>query len=124
IQTIIVFGSAGIYVAFQMIVLGALVARARGWKPSGAFRLGIWAYPVNVAALAYGVLAIINMVWPRAPQDPWYRNYGMIVGTGIVLAVGFLYAALFRPYDHGDAPAGDAHLAHLGAKLPAESGIK
>ncbi|MFZ0481155.1 MAG: APC family permease [Terriglobales bacterium] len=118
IQTIIVFGSAGIYVAFQMIVLGALIARAKGWKPSGAFRLGVWAYPVNVAALTYGVLAIVNMVWPRAPQDPWYRNYGMIVGTTIVLAVGFLYAALFRPYDHGDAPAGDAHLAHLRARSP------
>jgi amino acid transporter len=122
IRTIIVFGSAGIYVAFQMIVLGALIARAKGWKPSGAFRLGAWAWPVNLAALAYGVLAILNMVWPRAPQDPWYRNYGMIVGTGIVLATGVFYAAVFRPYDHGDAPAGDAHLAHLRTPLPAESG--
>src|ERR1700675_4873709 len=33
IKTIIVFGSAAIYVAFQMIVLGALIARAKGWKP-------------------------------------------------------------------------------------------
>ncbi len=114
IRTIIVFGSAGIYVAFQMIVLGALMARAKGWKPSGAFRLGVWAWPVNVAALVYGVLAILNMVWPRAPQDPWYRNYGMIVGTAVVLGSGLLYAALFRPYDHLDAPEGDAHLAHLG----------
>jgi amino acid transporter len=121
IRTIIVFGSAGIYVAFQMIVLGALMARAKGWKPSGAFRLGVWAWPVNLAALAYGVLAIINMVWPRAPQDPWYRNYGMIVGTVGVLGVGLLYALLFRPYDHIDAPEGDAHLAHLDRPLPAES---
>jgi amino acid transporter len=113
IRTIIVFGSAGIYVAFQMIVLGALIARYRGWKPSGAFRLGIWAWPVNLAALTYGVLAIINMVWPRTPQDPWYRNYGMIVGTAVVVGAGALYALIFRPYDHGDAPAGDAHLAHL-----------
>lgn len=120
IKTIIVFGSAGIYVAFQMIVLGALVARWKGWKPSGAFRLGVWAWPVNLAALAYGVLAIVNMVWPRTPQDPWYRNYGMLVGTAVVLASGAIYALLFRPYDHVDAPEGDAHLAHLGAPLPAE----
>src|SRR5580700_6048854 len=113
IKTIIVFGSAGIYVAFQMIVLGALIARYRGWKPSGAFRLGVWAWPVNLAALTYGVLAIINMVWPRTPQDPWYCNYGMIVGTAVVVGAGALYALIFRPYDHGDAPAGDAHLAHL-----------
>jgi amino acid transporter len=120
IKTIIVFGSAGIYVAFQMIVLGALVARAKGWKPAGAFRLGVWAWPVNLAALAYGVLAIVNMVWPRTPQDPWYRNYGMIVGTAAVLGTGLLYAALFRPYDRVEAPEGDAHLAHLDVSLPSE----
>ncbi|MBI3474686.1 MAG: amino acid permease [Acidobacteria bacterium] len=121
IKTIIVFGSAGIYVAFQMIVLGALVARAKGWKPSGAFRLGVWAWPVNLAALTYGVLAIVNMVWPRTPQDPWYRNYGMLVGTVFVLVSGLLYALLFKPYDRIDAPEGDAHLAHLGAPLVGES---
>jgi len=115
IQTIIAFGAAGIYVAFQMIVFGALVARAKGWRPSGAFRLGAWAWPVNLAALTYGVLAIINMVWPRTPSDPWYRNYGMIVGTAAVFTVGFLYASIFRPYDRVDAPEGDAHLAHLDA---------
>jgi hypothetical protein len=93
-----------------MIVLGALIARAKGWKPSGAFRLGFWAWPVNLAALSYGVLAFVNMVWPRAPQDPWYRNYGMIVGTVVVFATGLVYAVVFRPYNHGDAPAGDAHL--------------
>jgi amino acid transporter len=117
IKTIIVFGSAGIYVAFQMIVLGALIARAKGWMPSGEFRLGVWAWPVNLAALAYGVLAIINMVWPRTPQDPWYRNYGMIVGTVAVVGSGLLYAILFRPYDRLEAPEGDAHLAHLGREV-------
>lgn len=121
IRTIIVFGSAGIYVAFQMIVLGALMARAKGWKPSGAFRLGVWAWPVNLAALTYGVLAIFNMVWPRTPQDPWYRNYGMIVGTVAVIASGLVYALLFRPYDRIEAPEGDAHLAHLGDALPAQN---
>jgi amino acid transporter len=113
VETIVVSSAAGIYVAFQMIVLAALIARAKGWKPSGAFRLGIWAWPVNLAALTYGVLAIINMVWPRTPQDPWYRNYGMIVVWVIVFAIGLFYAVLFRPYDRGDAAEGDAHLVHL-----------
>ena len=123
VETIVVSSAAGIYIAFQMIVLAALIARARGWKPQGAFRLGIWAWPVNLAALTYGVLAIINMTWPRSPQDPWYSNYGMIVVWVVVVVIGLFYAALFRPYDHGDAPAGDAHLAHLGTPLPAESNL-
>jgi hypothetical protein len=69
---------------------------------------------VNLAGFAYGVLAIINMTWPRAPQDPWYSNYGMIVVWVVMFVIGLLYAALSRPYDHGDAPAGDAPYVHLG----------
>lgn len=121
VETIVVSSAAGIYIAFQMIVLGALIARARGWKPRGAFRLGSLAWPINLAALTYGVLAIINMGWPRSPQDPWYSNYGMIVVWVAVVAIGLLYAALFRPYDHGDAPAGDAHVAHVRVSVPAET---
>ena len=121
VQTIVVSASGGIYIAFQMIVLAALIARAKGWKPNGSFRLGAWGWPVNLAAFAYGVSAIINMMWPRSPQDPWYRNYGMIVVWVIVFAIGILYAAMFRPYDHGDAPEGDAHLVHLNTRQPAGS---
>jgi hypothetical protein len=83
--------------------------------------LGAWGWPVNLAAFAYGVSAIINMMWPRSPQDPWFRNYGMIVVWVIVFAIGILYAAVLRPYDHGDAPEGDAHLVHLNTRQPAGS---
>jgi amino acid transporter len=110
VQTIVVSAADGIYIAFQMIVLAALIARARGWKPSGVFHLGGWGWPVNLAAFTYGVLAIINMMWPRSPGTPWYNNYGMIVVWISIVVIGIFYAALFRPYDHGDAPAGDAYL--------------
>lgn len=113
IATIISFAAAGIYIAFQMIVLGALVARAKGWKPAGAFRLGAWAVPVNLVALLFGVSAIIDMLWPRSPQDPWYSNYGMLVGTAVVVLSGLLYMTIARPYDRGQTPAGDAHCMHI-----------
>ena len=112
VSTIISFASAGIYLAFQMVVLAALIARARGWQPAGPFTLGRWGWPVNVVALGYGVFAIIDMVWPRNPQDPWYSNYGMIVTTAGVIALGTLYMAAAKPYDRGQAPAGDAYLLH------------
>jgi amino acid transporter len=114
-NAIIVFGSAGIYVAFQMVVLAALIARAKGWKPSGEFQLGIWAWPVNLLAFAYGVCAFVVMVWPRAPNDPWYVNYGMIASTILVAGVGLLYLLLARPTRHSDAPAGDAARLHKAA---------
>ena len=110
ISTIISFAAAGIYIAFQMLVAGALIARAKGWKPAGPFTLGRWGWLVNIIALAYGLSAIVDMVWPRSPNDPWYSNYGMIVTAGGVLVLGTLYMVLAKPYDHGNAPAGDAHL--------------
>jgi amino acid transporter len=112
VSTIISFASAGIYIAFQMVVAGALFARARGWQPAGPFTLGRWGWPVNFVALAYGVFAIINMMWPRSPQDPWYSNYGMLASSAAVLALGILYMIMGRPYDRGQAPAGDAHRLH------------
>ena len=110
VRTIIVFGSAGIYVSFQMIVAGALIARAKGWKPSGPFRLNAWAWPVNSGALIYGILAITDMVWPRSPSDPWYLNYGMILTSAVAIGCGIAYMAIAKPYERGDAPAGDAPL--------------
>jgi len=109
VSTIISFAAVGIYIAFQMVVLGALYARAPGWRPGGPFTLGRWGLPVHLVALGYGIFAIINMLWPRSPQDPWYSNYGMMVTTVAVLVLGTLYMILARPYDHGNAPAGDAH---------------
>jgi len=110
IATIISFAALGIYVSFQMIVLAALLARLKGWRPAGPYTLGAWGVPVNVLALAYGVSAIINILWPRAPDQPWYIDYGMLVTTVGVVVLGGLYMVIAKPYERGNAPAGDAHL--------------
>ncbi len=109
IATIISFAAVGIYVSFQMIVLAALLARFKGWRPAGPFTLRGWGVPVNVLALGYGIAAIVNILWPRSPADPWYVNYGMLVTTIGVLIIGGLYMTLAKPYERGNAPAGDAH---------------
>jgi amino acid transporter len=108
IGTIVASAIIGIYAAFQMIVIGALSARLRGWRPSGAFTLGGWGLTVNLLGLAYGVAAIIDMLWPRTPDKPWYVNYGMSVTTLAIIGIGLFYMMLARPYDRGTAPAGDA----------------
>lgn len=101
VNTIISFASAGIYVAFQMVVGGAVYARTRGWKPKGSFQLGVWGWPVTLAALIYGVGAVVNMLWPRISPDaaagPWYINYSMLFTTGVVIAAG-LPVALFKKH--------------------------
>jgi hypothetical protein len=65
---------------------------------------------VNVLALGYGVAAIVNILWPRSPGDPWYVNYAMLVTTAGVLFLGAIYMLAAKPYERGSAPAGDAHL--------------
>jgi amino acid transporter len=108
IATIVNSAIIGIYAAFQMIVLGALAARMRGWIPAGQFRLGALAWPVNIVALIYGVGAILDMAWPRTPTGPWYINYSMSVTWLAIIGIGALYMIVARPYDRGQAPAGDA----------------
>ncbi|MBT2186028.1 APC family permease [Sphingobium nicotianae] len=108
--TIVSFAVAGIYIAFQMVVAAALFARLRGWQPSGEFTLGRWGFLVNIAALAYGIGAICNILWPRAPDAPWYANYSMSLGVGAVLLTAAIYMILGRPYAKGSAPYGDAWL--------------
>ena len=109
IATIISFAAIGIYIAFQMIVLGALIARLKGWRPAGPFTLGGWGWMVNLTALSYGLGAIVNILWPRSPADPWYVNHAMLVTTIGVVVLGGLYMVIAKPYQQGQAPAGDAH---------------
>ncbi|MFT8369379.1 MAG: amino acid permease [Acetobacter papayae] len=110
LTTIVSFAVVGIYVAFQMVVAGALYARLRGWQPGGPFTLGRWGFAVNIAALAYGVLAIINILWPRMPDAPWYINYSMWIGLALVVATALAYLALAQPHLRGSVRYADAWL--------------
>lgn len=105
---IVSFAVLGIYLGFQMVVLAALRARLKGWRPSGRFTLGRWGLAVNVAALVYGVAAMVNMVWPRTPGAPWYDNYLTLLSGAAVVGAGLVILVTARPYRHGTAAAGDA----------------
>lgn len=104
LTAIVGFATVGIYIAFQMIVAGALHARWRGWIPGGAFRLGRWGLPVTLAALFYGVAAMIDIAWPRTPGAAWFVNYAVLLSTFIVVVGGLLYVALAMPQDGTASP--------------------
>lgn len=105
---IISFAALGIYIAFQMVVLAALRARFKGWKPSGKFQLGAWGLPITVLALVYGIIAMINMAWPRTPDASFVDNYIVAISAVVVIGIGLVYMVIAKPYDRGDAPHGDA----------------
>jgi amino acid transporter len=94
------FGVSGIYLAFQMVVIGGFIARLRGWRPDGEFSLGRWAMPVYVLAIIYGVLMIVNIVFPSGVSSgKGLFNYDwmtLVIMVGIVV-VGAIYYAIARP---------------------------
>ncbi|HLQ29522.1 MAG TPA: amino acid permease [Ktedonobacteraceae bacterium] len=62
---VIVTGATGmIYLSYFMNNVASLSARLRGWpREKAPFSLGRWGFLVNVLALIYGGLMIINFLW-------------------------------------------------------------
>ncbi|GAA2073292.1 amino acid permease [Actinomadura alba] len=108
LTSIISFATLGIYLGFHMVTFAALRARLKGWVPSGPFNLGRWGMAVNVIALAYGVLAMINMAWPRTPDAPWYDNWLVALSAAVGVGIGAIYLTVARRHERSDAAHGDA----------------
>ncbi len=100
LYALVSFATSGIYLAFFLTVLGAFIARRRGWKPSGVFTLGKWGMPVTIGAMVYLGLMLLNIVWP-GPLSGGRAvfNYGWVtlLVMLIIVAAGALYEALARP---------------------------
>jgi urea carboxylase system permease len=62
---VIVTGATGmIYLSYFMNNVASLNARFKGWpREKSPFSLGRWGIPINVLALIYGGLMIINFLW-------------------------------------------------------------
>lgn len=101
------FAVLGIYLAFQAVVFAALRMRLRGWQPAGEFTLGRAGLAVNIAALAYGVIAMILLAWP-SPTATGIDRWLPLLGILIVLGTGLIYLLTARPDRHSTGPEGDA----------------
>ena len=78
-----------------------LVARLRGPAEPGSY-LGRWGLPVNVLAVGWGIVLVVNIGWPRARLygDEWYQQYGAPLFTGLLLLAGLAVFAAVRPDRH------------------------
>jgi amino acid transporter len=92
------FAVSGIYLSFLMTVIGAAIARRRGWQPAGSFTLGRWGWPVTIAAIAYLGLMLLNVIVPSGLSSgrglfnlDWITIAVMVVIT-IVGAIVYLIA--------------------------------
>lgn len=82
-----------VYLAYLLVTVPLLVKRLRGGFPArpGLFSLGRWALPVNIAAVAYGVVMTVNIAWPR-PEV--YDVEGTGSPWALLFPIEFVAAAL------------------------------
>ena len=96
--SLVSFATSGIYLSFLLTVVGAMIARRRGWVPAGKFQLGKWAWPVYIVGALYLLAMLINIVAPTGLSSPrafmnldWITLVIMII-VAIVGVVFFLLA--------------------------------
>ncbi len=100
LYALVSFAVSGIYLSFFLTVLGAFIARLRGWRPSGSFKLGRWGVPVTVTGMAYLLIMLVNIVWPSSlASGRALFNYGWItlLVMFVIVAIGAIYESIARP---------------------------
>ncbi|MDQ6848661.1 MAG: amino acid permease [Actinomycetota bacterium] len=86
------------YLAYMCVTGPLLLKRMRGeWprKDHGPyFSMHGAGLVVNIVAVVYQTLVVINLAWPRPAvygTDHWYFQWGAFVFVGIIVAVGAVY---------------------------------
>lgn len=76
-----------------MVVLASLVSSLRGWRSNGAFQLGSKAVAIKIVALAFGIVSIVNLAWPRTPEAGWFANWLIVISLAVILFAGLIQMA-------------------------------
>jgi amino acid transporter len=101
LTALVSFGVSGIYLSFLLTVIGAIVARSRGWVGQGQFTLGRWAWPVTVVAAAYLAIMLLNVVAPTGLDSPrgalFNLDWVTLTVMVVIALVGLVAYATARP---------------------------
>ena len=100
LTSLVSFGVSGIYLSFLLTVIASIIARARGWIPEGAFRLGRWGWTVSIIAAAYLSLMFVNVVIPSgitSAREFFNIDWITLMVMVVIALVGGVYFVLGRP---------------------------
>lgn len=101
LTALVSFGVSGIYLSFLLTVIGAIVARSRGWVGEGQFTLGRWAWPVTIVAAAYLAIMLLNVVAPTGLDSPrgalFNLDWVTLTVMVVIALVGLVAYATARP---------------------------
>jgi urea carboxylase system permease len=95
---VLVTGATGlIYLSYFMNNIASLIARLKGWpRERTPFSLGSWGIPVNIIALIYGGLMIINFLWFGGLRDVYTNpSFGGIPIFELSLIILFVLGAIY-----------------------------
>ncbi len=120
--------------AYLLVTLPMLVARLRRrWRPdrldpSGGgrlFSMGRLGLPINAIAVAWGILVVINIAWPRAEiygPDPWGRFAAPLSTLVLLVRRRPLLRDRPAPADRGHDRGAPAGTPRRRAGLPGRTG--
>jgi amino acid transporter len=81
---IAIAASGMIYLSYILANWAILRARMRGWPHErGAFSLGRWGVPINIAALGWGGAMMVNFFWHRPATNPKPNETNGLLSFGI-----------------------------------------
>ncbi len=84
-------------IAYSCVTIPLLITRLRGRWPRPThgpyFCLGRLGLPINIVAVVFQVLLILDLVWPRAEVygSEWYFRFAGFLVTGLFILVGAAY---------------------------------
>ncbi|MBV9165225.1 MAG: amino acid permease [Solirubrobacterales bacterium] len=89
------------YICYMGVTVPMLLRRLRGqWpKPDHGpyFSMGRWGLLVNIVAVFYQVVVVVNLMWPRSavynalPPAHWYFKWAALLFVGLMYIIGFIY---------------------------------
>lgn len=103
LTALISFGVSGVYLSFGMVVLASLIARIRGWRAGGEFKLGKWAYPVTIVALVWGAAMLVNILLPTGLDSPkgilFNFDWMTLMVVVLIAVIGAIYYVVSKPQE-------------------------
>jgi amino acid transporter len=111
--TLLSVAVVGFFVSYGFVIVSQLILQFQGRHVAGPFTLGRASMAVTVVAAIWTVFELINVWWPRTPDLPWYQNYGVLLVTVILSALGVI-AYMLAPRREVSGPSSKAESAMAG----------
>ncbi len=87
-STLLQISAAGFFILYGFVVIAQLVMHMKKRHEHGPFNLGKWSYPITAIASVWIVFEVVNLMWPRFPDLPWYQNWGVLTMSVALAVVG------------------------------------